>query len=311
MSSEKELYEPIIVLNTEMEPDGIYRYKEDHVIISYYHLYNERKTGSVCSYKLNRETNQLELITKNKTPAIHNLGTITVNGNLFVTGCTANAKVLFFSPDDEILETNCAIIPDDCEVLSTSFGGETLVASRNDGYISYWRLFRNGRWKPVKERKCHDAEIWTVAMHQEGKILLSGSDDTYLKAWNDEEEMFKIRFDAGVTDIIWRNENNFLAGSYDGTVKEYDMRMWRRPLWEGYVNGGAGWRLMDYKDRIVVAGACGGVAEFRKKDNGLFEKTFQKYEPHDSMVYGADALGNDILACSFYDKKVVLWKHTE
>ncbi|BFU26396.1 WD domain, G-beta repeat containing protein [Entamoeba histolytica HM-1:IMSS-B] len=304
-------YSPTILLNTETEPDGIYTYKEDHVIISYYHLYNERKTGSICSYKVNRETNQLELLTNNRTPAIHNLGTVVVGDTKFITACTANAKVLFFTPNDELKEVNCAIIPEECEVLSTSVGGETLVASRNDGYISYWRLFRNGRWKPVKEVKCHDAEVWSVAMNIDGKTLLSGSDDTYCKAWVDDDMIFKIRFDAGVTDLIWRNQTNFLAGSYDGSVKEFDIRNWKKPLWEGHIDGGAGWRMSDQGNRIIVAGACGGVAEFCQTSNGLFEKTFQKYEPHDSMVYGADALGNDILACSFYDKKVVLWRRND
>lgn len=301
-------YTPTVVLETETEPDGIFTYREDHVVISYYHLYNEHKTGAVCSYFLNRETGRLELITQNKTPAIHNLGCVTVGDQKFITGCTANAKVLFFTPTDEIKEVNCAIIPDECEVLATSVGGETLVASRNDGFISYWRLFRNGRWKPVKEVKCHDAEVWSVALNSDGKMMISGSDDTYCKGWVDEEMLFKIRFDAGVTDLIWKDDEHFIAGSYDGTVKEYDVRNWRRPLWECRVDGGAGWRINYYGDRIVVAGALGGIAELRKTPSGLYEKVFQQKEPHESMVYGADAVGQDILACSFYDKKVVLWK---
>ena len=33
----------------------------------------------------------------------------------------------------------------------------------------------------MKEKKCHDAEVWSVAMNEKSNILLSGSDDCYLK----------------------------------------------------------------------------------------------------------------------------------
>ena len=247
-------------------------------------------------------------LTKNRTPAIHNLQTVTISDVKYLACSTANAKVLFFTYDDAIKEVNCAIIPDDCEVLASSVGGETLVASRNDGYISYWRLFRNGRWKPVKEVKCHDAEVWSVALRHDGKMMLSGSDDTYMKCWQDEEMLFKVRFDAGVTDLLWRDDEHFIAGSYDGTVKEFDIRNWRKPLWEQRIDGGAGWRIGDYNDRLVIAGACGGVSEFKQNEDKTFTKTFQAYAPHDSMVYGADLLGDNIVACSFYDRKIVLWE---
>ncbi|ELP88061.1 hypothetical protein EIN_221940 [Entamoeba invadens IP1] len=308
---ETSTYTPLLLLETEMEPDGIFNYSTDCIAVSFYHLQNERKSGNLHTYKFNRATNRLELIKASRTPAIHNLGFVTVSDTKFITACTANSKVLFFTPTDDIKEVNCAIIPDECEVLSTSVGGETLVASRNDGFISYWRLFRNGRWKPVKEVKSHDAEIWTVAMKPDGKLLLSGSDDTYCKGWVDEEVVFKIREDAGVTDLVWRENGNFLLGCYDGTVAEFDLRNTKQSIWSGRVDGGAGWRMSDYKNRIVVAGACGGVAEFKMKENGMFEKTFQEYKPHDSMVYGADRLGEDLITCSFYDKKIVMWKKQE
>ncbi|KAL7717057.1 methylated diphthine methylhydrolase [Entamoeba marina] len=304
------MYKPTVIHTSTIEPDGLYVYSKNHFAVSYYHLYNERKTGKICSYEYDPTTQQLTELYNHKTPAIHNLNIVDVTDTKFLAASTASSKILFFTVEDALKEVNAAIIPEECEVLCSSVGGELLAASRNDGYISTWRLFRNGRWKPIKERKCHDAEIWSVALQKEGKLMLSGSDDTYCKCWNDTDDLlFKIRFDAGVTDLVWRDDSHFITGCYDGTVSEFDMRNTRIPLWEGKVDGGAGWRIMDYDDRIIVAGACGGIAEFKPNKNGLYEKVFQEYAPHDSMVYGADKFDDDIISCSFYDKKIVLWSH--
>ena len=304
--SDHPSYIPHLLCETQLEPDGLYALDEETVVVSFYHLHNNRKTGALGCFHVDRAHRTAQEVSMCRTPAVHNLVPVVVQQRTLLAACTASAKVLFFSPEPALPEVDAAVVPEVCEVLSVSVGESILVASRNDGAVSLWRPFRDGRWKPLKEFHCHDAEVWCVACRPGTNMFLTGSDDTKAVLWDDETPVTTFRFDAGVTDAVWEDADHVILGSYDGSVRAVDLRNPRQPLWEGRVDGGAGWRLIPNGDRIVVAGACGGVAEFGRNGG----KWFQATGPHESMVYGADALGSDIIACSFYDKKLVLWEHT-
>ena len=148
-------------------------------------------------------------------------------------------------------------------------------------------------------------------------------------------------FEAGVTAVSYHptNENVLAVGSYDEVVRLYDVRNFREPLGRVHVGGGV-WRIRWHPNvlggRMLVGAMHGGcrIVDARYLENPKIVSIFTK---HESMAYGADWLlhGDAVeeergggescrddagipvtrgeyyaASCSFYDRRVCLWKST-
>lgn len=165
------------------------------------------------------------------------------------------------------------------------------------------------------------AEVWTTCYsHPSHDLLLSGGDDGILKCWSPTTSLtkptFKIgdsEFAAGVTAVSCspHDPNTFAVGSYDESLRLYDIRSPSAPLYKANVGGGV-WRVKWHptRDKILVGAMHGGcrVLEWESNDYTT-ARVVKQFTEHESMAYGADWVGDDVAAsCSFYDHKLCVWK---
>ncbi|KAF8337573.1 WD40-repeat-containing domain protein [Cantharellus anzutake] len=207
-------------------------------------------------------------------------------------------------------------------------GPGSLVVSKSDGHYSNWCA--------------HDFESWIAAWdYWDEHIVYSGGDDCKLKAWDIRQEpshpifwssllLRRSRFDAGVTTIQSHPfvEHLIAVGSYDDTVRLFDVRQSKEPFAAINIGGGA-WRVKwhhkpERSQDLLVACMHDGfkVLQFgpnRIPDSQALDQfgsfnIIKRYEAHQSLAYGADwsyqdAAGSDsyIATCSFYDHSLHIW----
>jgi WD40 repeat protein len=165
---------------------------------------------------------------------------------------------------------------------------------------------------------CTPAEAWSLDVTADN--VFTGGDDGVLKAWDlpsilssPEDPTAPVStlktFDAGVTCVKSLTDHRLLVGSYDESV-----RLLHFPpasssfttLWNVSLGGGI-WRLaINYDLNRVLVGAMYTGAVTISLDDGA--EVGDWFKEHESMVYGAAWVGEDKLTCSFYDKKLCLWK---
>ena len=195
------------------------------------------------------------------------------------------------------------------------------------------------------------AEVWTTCFASNeyysthSDIVISGGDDCKMKLWDlrscfgsknkpihsiGEEE-----FGAGVTAVTYHPylEHVFCAGSYDESIRLWDMRKMdsTEPLCSLNVGGGVWrvkWHPTDYH-KILVGAMHGGcrVVEvpilsnlaqqaLTDDDANLKEWTLRiqkEFVEHKSMAYGADWIHSEgsheaAASCSFYDRQAFIWE---
>ncbi|EGN99379.1 hypothetical protein SERLA73DRAFT_182338 [Serpula lacrymans var. lacrymans S7.3] len=193
----------------------------------------------------------------------------------------------------------------------------------------------------------HDYEPWIAAWdYWNTNVIYSGGDDLKMKGWDvrqgfDRPTFVNKRFDAGITTIQSHPhvEHLVAVGSYDNTVRLFDVRKPLVPVVEADVGGGA-WRVKWHpsprrKDDLLVACMHDGFKivrfsmdlvgivkeeEFVKGGEGW--EVVKRFDEHESLAYGVDwcfddaavGRGNEsgeseslIASCSFYDHVLHLW----
>ncbi|KAK7204717.1 WD40-repeat-containing domain protein [Myxozyma melibiosi] len=176
----------------------------------------------------------------------------------------------------------------------------------------------------------HSLEAWISAFSADGSVLYTGGDDCLFTA-NDLRLGCQVWQDrrthaAGVTSILTNtvqavsfDEKTLWTGSYDDTIRVWDLRGARGKV-VGETNlGGGVWRLVPRPgggSREEVFACCmydGGkvVVPGSGEDGEAVEVVRVVKEGHESMVYGADWTtdGSVVASCSFYDKQLNLWQY--
>lgn len=196
---------------------------------------------------------------------------------------------------------------------------EALAVSCSDGTVS---LLRRGlsALEPVEKAQCHRFEAWCVAWDNcQSHVFYTGGDDCRLCAWDRRSLTAPThalqRHTMGVTSLAPHpcQEHLLASGSYDEQVLLWDTRSLSTPLAEASVGGGA-WRLrwrtgQSGSQMLAVAAMHGGACVLSHTPTGGLERVCT-FNGHKSMVYGIDWASTDTLAsCSFYDRRLILWKH--
>ncbi|EDR15594.1 uncharacterized protein LACBIDRAFT_228424 [Laccaria bicolor S238N-H82] len=269
---------------------------------------------------------------------IHFFQSHTGNPTLAIADSEGNVNLCEWNTQERILEkissiqcstpdTLCLSLDwDDRRTSGTQLGN--LAVSLSSGSICLVRPTAAANFQLVSTWHAHDFEPWTVAWNYwNTNVIYSGGDDLKLKAWdirqNCEQPIFvNKRFEAGVTSIQSHPlvEHLIAVGSYNDTVRLFDVRKPLIPVSEANVGGGA-WRVkwhpsLNRKHDLLVACMHDGckVIHFNHEDfsGGSLSRRF---DDHDSMAYGVDwsygpnlATGESIIgSCSFYDHKLQLW----
>ncbi|KAJ3550744.1 hypothetical protein NM688_g5008 [Phlebia brevispora] len=210
----------------------------------------------------------------------------------------------------------------------------SLVVSLSNGSLSILRQDDSHELVVTDTWHAHDYEPWIAAWNYwDPNVLYSGGDDLKLRGWDVRAGFLQStftnkRFDAGVTTIQSHPfiEHLVAVGSYDNTVRLFDMRSPLKPLVQADVGGGA-WRVKwhpspERKHDLLVACMHDGckILNFSledENDSGLVVRSHavtKRFDKHESMAYGADwsfapSKGKTVIgSCSFYDHLLQLWQ---
>ncbi|KAF9455998.1 WD-40 repeat-containing protein [Collybia nuda] len=222
-----------------------------------------------------------------------------------------------------------------------------LIVSLSNGSLCLLRPGDGGGLTLTESWKAHDYELWVGAWNYwDTNVVYSGGDDSKMKGWDVRQNLqrspiinkrcsnlqllifffiglYLFRFDAGITSIQSHPhvEHIIAVGSYDDTVRLFDMRKPLTALAEVNVGGGA-WRVKWHpspsrRDDLLVACMYDGfkVIHF---DAGKVKKggeVVRRCDLHKSLAYGVDwSFGpathdNETIigSCSFYDHTLYIW----
>jgi diphthine methyl ester acylhydrolase len=234
---------------------------------------------------------------------------------------------------------------------------QQIIVSESSGTLALWRLAADSteltlerRWRAHTQRgSSSPAEVWTAFFNKHSpNIVISGADDSLMKGWDlragTATAVFTSRqHDMGVTAGEWHPscEHTFASGSYDESVRIWDVRAVGRGPSKTVAVGGGVWRVRWHptwhqlhsdstsnsssssSDGVILA-ACmhGGAKVIRTAQQSCSSSSedavlTQYTDEHTSMVYGADwcrsadSLNSDqpaVGTCSFYDHKLCLWR---
>lgn len=250
---------------------------------------------------------------------------------LFVASALSEILLFELRSDDKLHPIDVANLASDFEdnLLTLSIdisnddfinGGDNLLASDSRGSVSLLSLTPNKLVK-LRDWKAHSFEAWTCAFDKwNGNIVYTGGDDTFMHIFDVRtDEVSKIvtnkAHTAGVTSILSFDQNHLLTGSYDETLRIFDTRNWRQPLYGVMLFGGI-WRMKPSKnERRMLLCACmyKNFSVCMINEDVSEVNLAAEFTKHESICYGADWApnklnnGNQLMAtCSFYDKKLCL-----
>ncbi|EEB09626.2 WRDR85 family WD repeat protein [Schizosaccharomyces japonicus yFS275] len=174
----------------------------------------------------------------------------------------------------------------------------------------------------------HGFEAWTVHWSRDvdksPNVLYSGGDDAALICYDRRMpgmSVWKNRrvHTTGVVSILSRQSFGpyMLTGEYGDIIHTLDVRSACLPLADKNLGGGV-WRLEHmYTDSVTRSHDILGIlmhrgAQVLRVPAGFedIELHSQVFDEHESMCYGGDwrSQDNTFATCSFYDKRVCLWK---
>ncbi|KZT65138.1 WD40 repeat-like protein [Daedalea quercina L-15889] len=214
----------------------------------------------------------------------------------------------------------------------------SLIVSLSDGSLALLRPEDTHGLVVAESWHAHDHEPWIAAWdYWDTNVVYSGGDDLKMIAWDIRQDFSQPlfvnkRFDAGITTIQSHPyvEHLIAVGSYDNTVRLFDVRKPLVPLTQADVGGGA-WRVKwhpspERKSDLLVACMHDGfkVVQFgcisdSAGGSALSEEQWEilkRFDQHESLAYGVDwsfaqpKEGEDTLiaSCSFYDHTLHLWR---
>lgn len=202
--------------------------------------------------------------------------------------------------------------------LGLSDGSASIVAVRES------QLQTSQSWS------AHEYELWAASFDTyRPHLLYTGSDDCCFSCWDLRESPSNLVFrnarshKMGVCCIAQNpmNSNMLLTGSYDESIRLWDIRSISKPVNEkSLCLGGGVWRIKyhPYLSNLVLA-ACmhNGFAVVRIEEMDAI--ILETYSKHESLAYGADwqrggvcledksNRGSLVATCSFYDRLLRLW----
>ena len=308
----------------------------------HYNPENGTRQGSIYLLRYDASTKTIGIVQHQPTDGILDLKWIPDgSGQALLSTVSAVGQLSLYSLEDFSKPIVCENVTNDQTIaLSHSWLHRTnnyAVISDQQGHLSICELDASQGLRFSQSWPAHEYECWTCAWDQaDSNIVYSGADDTLMKLWDIRDCQQPVHVNRkhtmGVCSIVSSEEtpNEFLTGSFDEYLRQWDKRQLNAPLNEVKLGGGV-WKIRPFgtnKDRLLCACMQNGFVIVDLKTS-----TVQcHYQQHGSLAYGCDWQGVDsvhrlsdmmdgcmneetaetpsanvIASCSFYDKTVHIW----
>uniref|UniRef100_A0A6B2L9R2 methylated diphthine methylhydrolase n=1 Tax=Arcella intermedia TaxID=1963864 RepID=A0A6B2L9R2_9EUKA len=218
----------------------------------------------------------------------------------------------FNQPDAQNCFTLSVSWNSNSEIAASYSTGRVSVLSFNEGSNELCTVWENDH--------SHSLESWIVSfLKSNPNIIISGADDCSLKLWDIRTNNLKPiasnskSYTMGVTTIDSRlkyGENGFLVGSYDETVRYWDLRNMKDSI-HTFNSGGGVWRIKGREESgsVAIAAMSGNFQVLQLNENKELERICSYSSVHSSLAYGIDWMPNTntLASGSFYDNKLSVW----
>lgn len=246
---------------------------------------------------------------------------ITPDGQIMASGGNDRMITLRHLGTGKILRT-LTKHTDSIYALCLSQDGQTLVSGGRDKTARVWNLSTIGNYHSISPTSRsigdglmysfmgHSDSINCIAMNQNGKILITGSEDSTIHLWNLETRNFIAHLEeheAGVKAIaLTPNGKILVSGSADHTVQ-----LWRLPKVKAPANiltghsDGVKCLAISPDGKILASGSQDKTIKLWELDTGELIKTLVgHWDEVNSIVFSAD--GQTLISCS-RDETIQLW----
>ncbi|KAG5884677.1 hypothetical protein JTB14_000374 [Gonioctena quinquepunctata] len=192
-----------------------------------------------------------------------------------------------------------------------------LVSGLRDGGV--WLKDVNEKRTIVDLKNCHESDVNSVDLSNDGKTIVSGSRDNALKIWKLNDSLDYNLEEAHchvLDDLIWKvslsDEKQLLAvgtsgNEYINSIYVYDMERMSNPL--ELPSTGFGQGILDLRwDGLHSLWSCGYDSHLKRWDlrTGRSEQVYP--DPHGCALYCMDYdYYNTIMTGSQMHGRVVLW----
>ncbi|KAI5855382.1 WD40-repeat-containing domain protein [Tricharina praecox] len=272
-----------------------------------------KKTGTLCLYRVPSLAHVDTLTTS--YGAVLDVKFSPASGELAAVALSRGVVTLVRVLDERIVVVrHVRVVEEAVLLLSVAWapGGDAVAVTTTDGRVLLVGVGgedEGPRWEATP----HSLEAWTVEFSPCGRRVYSGGDDAVLVVTDVETavELGRTRrgaHEAGVTAVMARGADELWSGSYDETLRVWDLRGRMRAVEEKGLGGGV-WRLHEMVGGRVLASCMHAGARVVER-GGTGVQIVARWEENESMNYGGhvhpDAPGV-VASCSFYDKKVAIW----
>ncbi|KAG8367632.1 hypothetical protein BUALT_Bualt16G0092400 [Buddleja alternifolia] len=299
------------------------------------------RSGCITLFDVDADVGRLELIQKVETAGIFDIKwSPGWSGRPLLAQADADGYVRIYSlqgsdsSDSEMRENllnevcGKSISSSMCLCIDWNPSATSMAVGLSDGSVSIVSLDES-QLNILQEWKAHEYELWAASFDiQQPMLVYTGSDDCKFCCWDLRDDPSKLVFQntkthkMGVCCIAKSpsDPNTLLTGSYDESLRIWDVRSTSKPVNEVSIClGGGVWRV---KHHPFVSGlvltACMHNGFAIVKFGGDEAQVVETYEKHGSLAYGADWQRGDvdgggrrksqsIATCSFYDRLVRVW----
>jgi len=304
---------------------------------------SSNRIGSLILYEMFDGTNEVSKLHVVPTNAILDMkwyqNNASSNNVLSLADSCGNA--LFFELDEDnkkLIKKHEKVIDKNSLCLSTDWvhaaKPDDVLYSLSSGNLVHYRYSTD---TIINIWEAHSLEAWIIAndMHNTNTVY-SGADDCLLKIW-DLRTLSKPcsvkKHLMGVCSIQSHpcHEHYFAVGSYEETLCIWDNRNLKSSISTTETGGGV-WRVKwhpNYTNYLLTASMHDGFKIVEFTESYTKSDIVLSYKSHESLAYGTDwlvdkshddngVLGDsnsiincNIASCSFYDKKMTVWKIVE
>ncbi|KAG4303551.1 hypothetical protein PCK1_000069 [Pneumocystis canis] len=279
---------------------------------------NNQRIGHLFLYEISNSKKRINLIQSLKSDAILDMKWIpnsqekfivtSSSGTLSIYKLSGSSPVLNCIWVNEIVDPNILIL-----FVSVSNINEYCVLSMSTGELC---IFDLNLLQIIHKWKAHNLECWTACYNINSSIIFSGSDDCTFKIWDIHRTMQPLYINTkshtgGVISFL-PFDTELVTGSFDDHIRLFDLRNPHKEIWRK--NIGSAWRLIQQpgnKYRILGCLMYEGAKLFDLNilENKIYKaEIYKEFKEHQSIVYAGDWYNEqEIVTCSFYDKRICLW----